>query len=305
MAFYFFLFTNHEKYDKTTSEKNLLKRRESILKIKDLNELQTYANKIRRGVIEAVYAAKSGHPGGSLSIAEILAVLYFNQMNIDENNPKARERDRLVLSKGHTSPALYSALALRGFFSTKELTEFRNINSNLQGHPDMNKIPGVDASTGSLGQGLSIANGMALGSKMDSEGVRVYCICGDGEIQEGQIWEAAMASSHYKLDNLCVIIENNNLQIDGKVSDVMNIYPIDEKFKSFGFETINVDGHNIKELIEAFELAKKIKGKPTAIIANTIKGKGVSFMENEAGWHGKAPNEEQYKQAIKELGGVL
>jgi len=275
------------------------------LKIKDVNELQTYANKIRKGVIEEVYNAKSGHPGGSLSIAEILAVLYFNQMNIDEKNPKAKGRDRLVLSKGHTSPALYSVLALRGFFELEELKKFRNINSNLQGHPDMNKVPGVDASTGSLGQGLSIANGMAMASKLDSEGVRIYCICGDGEIQEGQIWEAAMTSAHYKLDNLCVIIDNNNLQIDGNVTDVMSVYPIDEKFKSFGFEVINVDGHNIKELIQAFEHAKKVKGKPTAIIANTIKGKGVSFMENKAGWHGKAPNDEQYKQAINELGGVV
>ncbi len=275
------------------------------MKIKDVNELQKYANRIRQGVIKAVYSAKSGHPGGSLSIAEILAVLYFNQMNIDEKNPKAKGRDRLVLSKGHTAPALYSALALRGFFDMDELSNFRNINSNLQGHPDMKNIPGVDASTGSLGQGLSIANGMALGSKQDSEGVRVYCICGDGEIQEGQIWEAAMTASHYKLDNLCLIIDNNNLQIDGKVNEVMSVYPIDEKFKSFGFETINVDGHNIQELISAFEQAKKVKGKPTAIIANTIKGKGVSFMENEASWHGKAPNEEQYKQAMQELGGVL
>ena len=275
------------------------------MKIKDVNELQKYANRIRQGVIKAVYSAKSGHPGGSLSIAEILAVLYFNQMNIDEKNPKAKGRDRLVLSKGHTAPALYSALALRGFFDMDELSNFRNINSNLQGHPDMKNIPGVDASTGSLGQGLSIANGMALGSKQDSEGVRVYCICGDGEIQEGQIWEAAMTASHYKLDNLCLIIDNNNLQIDGKVNEVMSVYPIDEKFKSFGFETINVDGHNIQELISAFEKAKKVKGKPTAIIANTIKGKGVSFMENEADWHGKAPNEEQYKQAMQELGGVL
>lgn len=275
------------------------------MKIKDINELQTYANRIRQYIIKSVYTAKSGHPGGSLSISEILAVLYFNQMNIDEKNPKARERDRLVLSKGHTSPALYSALALRGFFNIDELTNFRNINGFLQGHPDMVNVPGVDASTGSLGQGLSIANGMALASKLDGEGVRVYCICGDGELQEGQIWEAAMTSAHYKLDNLCVIIDNNNLQIDGKVSDVMNIYPINEKFRSFGFATIDVDGHNIKELITAFEQAKKIKGQPTVIIANTIKGKGVSFMENAAEWHGKAPNDEQYKQAMMELGGAV
>lgn len=274
------------------------------MKVKDVNELQEYANKVRQGIIESVYQAKSGHPGGSLSVADILTVLYFNQMHIDEKNPKAEGRDRLVLSKGHTAPALYSVLALRGFFDIDEIKSFRNIESRLQGHPDMKKIPGVDASTGSLGQGLSIANGMAMASKLNSEGVRVYCICGDGEIEEGQIWEAAMTSAHYKLDNLCIIIDNNNLQIDGKVKEVMNVYPIDEKFKSFGFETINVDGHNIEELIKAFEQAKKTKGKPTAIIADTIKGKGVSFMENIANWHGKAPNHEEYLLAMKELGGA-
>jgi len=274
------------------------------LKIKDVNELQIYANEIRKGIIEATYSAQSGHPGGSLSIAEILAVLYFNQMNIDPKNPKAKGRDRVILSKGHTSPALYSALAVKGFFDKEDLKTFRQVNSYLQGHPDMVKVPGVDATTGSLGQGLSIANGMALASKLDSEGVRVYCICGDGEIQEGQVWEAAMTAAHYKLDNVCVIIDNNNLQIDGKVDEVMSVYPIDEKFKSFGFETINVDGHNIPELITAFEKAKKTKGKPTAIIANTIKGKGISYMENIGSWHGKAPNEEQYKLAVKELGGA-
>ena len=224
-------------------------------------------------------------------------------MNIDEKNPKAKERDRLVLSKGHTSPALYSVLAEKGFFDKELLKTFRNLDSILQGHPDMKKIPGVDMSTGSLGQGLSAANGMAMASKMDGEGIRVYCICGDGEIQEGQIWEAAMTAAHYKLDNLCVIIDNNNLQIDGKVNDVMSVYPIDEKFKSFGFATINIDGHNIEEIIRAFETAKNVKGRPTAIIANTIKGKGVSFMEDQAEWHGKAPNEEQYKIAIEELQG--
>lgn len=222
-------------------------------------------------------------------------------MHIDVNKPKDKTRDRLVLSKGHCAPALYSVLAERGFFDKAELKKLRKINGMLQGHPDMNKIPGVDMTTGSLGQGLSVANGMALASKMNSEGVRVYCICGDGEIQEGQIWEAAMTASHYKLDNLCVIVDNNNLQIDGKVSDVMNIYPIDEKFKSFGFEVMNVDGHNMEEIISALEKAKNIKGKPTAIIANTVKGKGVSFMENEVAWHGKAPNDEQYEIAIKEL----
>ena len=271
------------------------------MKIKDVKELEKIANNVRIGIIEAVYAAKSGHPGGSLSIADILTVLYFNQMNIDETKPQDKTRDRLVLSKGHCAPALYSTLAERGFFEKGLLKTLRNINGNLQGHPDMNKIPGVDMTTGSLGQGLSVANGMAMASKLGGEGIRVYCICGDGEIQEGQIWEAAMSASHYKLDNLCLIVDNNNLQIDGNVDKVMNIYPLDEKFKSFGFEVINVDGHNITELINSFEQAKKIKGKPTVIIANTIKGKGVSFMENEAGWHGKAPNEEEYKIAIKEL----
>lgn len=222
-------------------------------------------------------------------------------MNINENDPKAKARDRFVLSKGHASPALYSVLAQRGFFEEKELTTFRNIEARLQGHPDMNKVPGVDMTTGSLGQGLSVANGMALSSKLNSDGIRVYCLVGDGEIQEGQIWEAAMSASHYKLDNLCVIVDNNNLQIDGEVDKVKNIYPIDEKFRNFGFEVLKIDGHNIKEIIEAFGLARKTKGKPTVIIANTVKGKGVSFMENQAGWHGKAPNEEQYNQAMEEL----
>lgn len=275
------------------------------MKVKDIKELEEYAKKVRQGIIKSVYNAKSGHPGGSLSIADILTVLYFNQMHVDPQNPNAKERDRLVLSKGHTAPALYSTLALRGYFDLEEVTTLRKIDSRLQGHPDMKKIPGVDATTGSLGQGLSIANGMAMASKLNSEGVRVYCICGDGEIEEGQIWEAAMSSAHYKLDNLCLIVDNNNLQIDGRVDEVMNIYPIDKKFKEFGFEVINVDGHNIEELIRAFDSAKKIKGKPTAIIANTIKGKGVSFMENVAGWHGKAPNYEEYALAMKELGGAV
>lgn len=271
------------------------------MKIKDVKELEKIANNVRIGIIESVYAAKSGHPGGSLSIADILTVLYFNQMNIDETKPQDKSRDRLVLSKGHCAPALYSTLAERGFFEKGLLKTLRNINGKLQGHPDMNKIPGVDMTTGSLGQGLSDANGMAMASKLGKEGIRVYCICGDGEMEEGQIWEAAMSSSHYKLDNLCLIIDNNNLQIDGNVDKVMNIYPLDEKFRSFGFEVIQVDGHNIAELINAFEQAKKVKGKPTAIIANTIKGKGVSFMENQAGWHGKAPNQEEYEQAMQEL----
>lgn len=271
------------------------------MKIKDVKELEKIAKDIRIGIIEAVHSAKSGHPGGSLSCTDILTVLYFNQMNIDEYKPKDKRRDRLVLSKGHCAPALYSTLAQRGFFDKELLKTLRNINGNLQGHPDMNKIPGVDMTTGSLGQGLSVANGMALASKLGGEGIRVYCICGDGEIEEGQIWEAAMTSSHYKLDNLCLIIDNNNLQIDGNVDKVMNIYPIDKKFESFGFNVINVDGHNIEELITAFENAKKVKGKPTVIIANTIKGKGVSYMENQAGWHGKAPNDEEYALAMEEL----
>lgn len=273
------------------------------MKITDITELEKIANEIRKGIIEEVYAGKSGHPGGSLSCVDILTVLYFNQMNINPSNPKAKERDRFVLSKGHASPALYSTLATRGYFEKEKLLTFRGIDSILQGHPDMKHIPGVDMSTGSLGQGLSCANGMAMSSKMNKEGFRVYALVGDGEIEEGQIWEACMSASHYKLDNLCVIVDNNNLQIDGEINEVMSSYPIDKKFESFGFNVINVDGHDIEELINAFNTAKTVKGKPTAIIAKTIKGKGVSFMENQVGWHGKAPNEEQYNEAIKELGG--
>lgn len=271
------------------------------MKITDVKELEKIAKQVRIGIIEQVYNGKSGHPGGSLSCADILTVLYFNQMNINPENPKSDARDRFVLSKGHASPALYSVLAHRGFFSVETLKTFRNIESNLQGHPDMNKVPGVDMTTGSLGQGLSVANGMALSSKLNRNGLRVYCLVGDGELQEGQVWEAAMSSAHYKLDNLCLIVDNNNLQIDGEVDKVKNIYPLDDKFKSFGFEVMKIDGHNIAQIMESFETAKKVKGKPTVIIANTIKGKGVSFMENQAGWHGKAPNEEQYKKALKEL----
>jgi len=271
------------------------------LKITQVEQLQKMAKTVRKEIIEQVYKAQSGHPGGSLSIADILTVLYFNELNIDPKNPKWDNRDRVVLSKGHCSPALYSCLANRGFFEIKELEEFRSIEGKLQGHPDMNKVVGVDMTTGSLGQGLSAANGMAISAKLDKKNYRVYCILGDGEIEEGQIWEAAMASSKYKLDNLCVVIDNNNLQIDGTIGEVMNSYPIDEKFKSFGFQVINIDGHNIEEIIKSFEVAKNIKDRPTCIIAKTIKGKGISFMENEVQWHGKAPNEEQYKQAIKEL----
>ncbi len=271
------------------------------MKIDNIQELEKKAVEVRKGIIEAVYSGKSGHPGGSLSIADILTVLYFNEMNIDEKNPKWEDRDRLVLSKGHCSPALYSCLANRGFFEIEKLKTFRNINSNLQGHPDMNKVPGVDMTTGSLGQGLSSANGMAIAGKMNNKNYRVYCILGDGEIEEGQIWEAAMASNKYKLDNLCVIIDNNNLQIDGTIEEVMSSYPIDEKFRSFGFEIIKINGHDIDEILKAFDVAKNVKGKPTCIIAKTIKGKGISYMENQVGWHGKAPNEEQYKLAMEEL----
>ncbi len=271
------------------------------MKVTDISQLQEIARKVRIGIVEGVYNAKSGHPGGSLSIADILTVLYFNQMNIDEKNPKAKSRDRLVLSKGHVAPALYSVLAEKGYFDREELKKLRKLDGILQGHPDMKNIPGIDMSTGSLGQGLSVANGMAIASKLNHEGVRVYCICGDGEIQEGQIWEAAMTSAHYKLDNLCLIVDNNNLQIDGKVDEVMSVYPIDEKFRSFGFEVINIDGHDMNQIINALNKAKTVKGKPTAIVAKTVKGKGVSFMENVADWHGKAPKEEEYNLAMEEL----
>lgn len=239
--------------------------------------------------------------GGSLSCADILTVLYFNQMNADPKKPDDINRDRLVLSKGHCSPALYSVLALKGYFDKEELQSFRKLDSFLQGHPDMKKVPGVDMTTGSLGQGLSAAVGMAIASKMDKAGCRVYCILGDGEIEEGQIWEACMAAYKNKLDNLCVVLDNNNLQIDGKVEDVSGLDNIEGKFKSFGFNVLHGDGHNISQLIDAFDTAKQTKGVPTIIIAKTIKGKGVSFMENQAGWHGKAPNKEEYEKAIEEL----
>lgn len=267
----------------------------------EIKMLEEKAKEVRRGIVETVYSANSGHPGGSLSIADILTVLYFKELNINENYPNWEDRDRLVLSKGHCSPALYSCLANRGFFKKEELKTFRTINSNLQGHPDMKKIPGVDMTSGSLGQGLSVANGMAISGKLDNKNYRVYCILGDGEIEEGQIWEAAMASSKYKLDNLCVIVDNNNLQIDGTIEEVMSSYPIDKKFESFGFQIIKIDGHDIEEIINAFEVAKNVKEKPTCIIAKTIKGKGISYMENQVGWHGKAPNKEQYDKAMQEL----
>lgn len=271
------------------------------MKIKNIEELKEISKKIRISIIEQVYNAKSGHPGGSLSCTDILTVLYFNQMNINEKEPKALLRDRFVLSKGHCAPALYATLAEKGFFEKEKLKGFRKIDGNLQGHPDMNKIPGVDISTGSLGQGLSIANGMALSSKLNHDGYRVYCLLGDGEIEEGQVWEAAMTASKYRLDNLCAIVDYNGLQIDGKVEEVKGLDNLEGKFKNFGFNTIVVDGNNIEQLIDAFETAKLTKGKPTMIIAKTIKGKGVSFMEDKAEWHGKAPNKEEYEQAMKEL----
>ncbi len=263
--------------------------------------LKNAAVNIRMGAIEGTFNAKSGHPGGSLSIAEILAYLYWKEMNIDPKDPKKEDRDRLVLSKGHAAPALYSALAYRGYFPVEDLKTLRKSDSYLQGHPNMNYVPGVDMSTGSLGQGISAAVGMALGSKFSSDKFRVYTILGDGEIEEGQVWEAAMFAAAKKLDNLCVIVDNNNLQIDGTVEEVNSPYPIDEKFSAFGFNVINVNGHCFKELEEAFENAKACKGKPTAIIAKTVKGKGVSFMENQVSWHGSAPNAEQYAQAMEEL----
>ena len=275
------------------------------MKITNVEALKRIAVEVRKGIIEAVYNAKSGHPGGALSCADILTVLYFNQMNVDEKKPNDPNRDRLVLSKGHACPALYSVLAQKGYFDKELLKTFRKIGSDLQGHPDMKKVPGVDMTTGSLGQGLSAAVGMAIASKMDKAGCKVYCIVGDGEIEEGQVWEALTAASKNKLDNLCVILDNNNLQIDGEIEKVGGMNNLTERFQSFGFNVINVDGHNIDNLIDAFTTAKQTKGKPSVIIAKTIKGKGVSFMENQAGWHGKAPNEEEHNLAIEELNSLL
>ena len=271
------------------------------MKIENIKELEKIAKNVRRSIVTEVHTAQSGHPGGSLSCTDILTVLYFNQMNINEKEPNAPERDRFVLSKGHCSPALYGVLAEKGYFEKEKLSEFRNIQGKLQGHPDMNKVPGVDMTSGSLGQGLSVANGMALNSKLTHAGYRVYCLLGDGEIEEGQVWEAAMSSYKYKLDNLCVIVDYNGLQIDGTVQEVKGLDNIEGKFKAFGFNTIVIDGHNIEQIINAFESAKMVKERPTAIIAKTIKGQGVPFMENKAEWHGKALNDEQYEEAMKAL----
>ena len=269
------------------------------------NTTKLYAYKARKHALEGIYNAASGHPGGSLSIADILAVLYFEKMNIDPKNPKMPERDRFVLSKGHCAPILYGILAERGYFDVEECKTLRNIKSRLQGHPDMKGTPGVDMSTGSLGQGISAANGMALSAKLDNKDYRVYTILGDGEIEEGQVWEAAMFAAHYKLDNLVAILDFNGLQIDGDIREVMNSTPIDEKFKAFNWNVIMIDGHNYDEIRNALDEAEKVKGKPTIIIAKCVKGKGVSFMENQAGWHGAAPNKEQYEMAVAELDEVI
>lgn len=264
-------------------------------------ELQKKANEVRKGIVTAVHSAKAGHPGGSLSAADMFTYLYFEEMNIDPENPKKEDRDRFVLSKGHTAPGLYSALANRGYFPVEDLKTLRKLGSYLQGHPCMQETPGVDMSSGSLGQGLSAAVGMALAAKMDNKDYRVYCLCGDGEIQEGQIWEAAMFAGHRELDNLVVIVDNNGLQIDGKVEDVCSPYPIDKKFEAFNFHAINIDGNDMDQIAAAMKEARETKGMPTAIIMKTVKGKGVSFMENNAGWHGKAPNDEEYAIAMADL----
>ena len=263
------------------------------------------ANHVRQGVIEGVYHAKSGHPGGSLSIADTLTYLYYNEMKVDPANPKWEERDRLVLSKGHCCPALYSVLAEKGYFDKSELKSLRHVGAMLQGHPDMKHIPGVDMSTGSLGQGISAACGMALAAKIDGKDSRVYAILGDGEIEEGQVWEAAMFAAHYKLDNLCAIVDNNNLQIDGTVEEVMSPYPITDKFAAFGWNVITIDAHDFDQIEAAMNAAKAVKGKPTVLVQKSVKGKGVSFMENQVSWHGAAPNAEQYETAMAELNAAL
>ena len=264
-------------------------------------ELQKTANEVRKGIVTAVHSAKAGHPGGSLSAADMFTYLYFEEMNIDPADPKKADRDRFVLSKGHTAPGYYSALANRGYFPVEDLKTLRHLGSYLQGHPCMQETPGFDMSSGSLGQGISAAVGMAMAGKLDQKDYRVYTLLGDGEIQEGQVWEAAMFAGANKLDNLVVIVDNNGLQIDGRVEDVCSVYPIDKKFEAFNFQTINVDGHNFDEIRAAMEKAKATKGMPTAIVMKTVKGKGVSFMEDNAGWHGKAPNDDEYATAMADL----
>ena len=267
----------------------------------DKLKLMKTANEIRKGIVTSVHSAKAGHPGGSLSAAEIFTYLYFEELNVDPEDPKKPDRDRFVLSKGHTAPGLYAALAERGFFPKEDLVTLRHTGSYLQGHPDMKCIPGVDMSSGSLGQGISAAVGMAIAAKLSGDDYRVYTLLGDGEIQEGQVWEAAMLAAHRKLDNLVVIVDNNNLQIDGRIDEVNSPYPIDKKFEAFNFHVINIDGNDFEQIEAAFKEARTVKGRPTAIIAKTVKGKGVSFMENEASWHGKAPNDEQFRVAMEDL----
>ena len=267
----------------------------------DILALKKTANEVRKGIVTAVHSAKSGHPGGSLSAADVFTYLYFVELNVDPKNPKDENRDRFVLSKGHVAPGYYSTLAERGFFPKEDLLTLRHVGSYLQGHPDMKKIPGVDMSSGSLGQGISAAVGMALAAKLQNKDYRTYTLLGDGEIQEGQVWEASMLAASHKLDNLVVIVDNNNLQIDGTIEEVNSPYPIDKKFEAFNFHVINIDGNDFDQIDAAFKEAKTVKGQPTAIIAKTVKGKGVSFMENQVGWHGKAPNDEEYKVAMEEL----
>lgn len=270
---------------------------------KSIQELHSIAVQVRKDIILMLTESASGHPGGSLSAADILTALYFNVMNIDPENPKDPERDRFVLSKGHAAPALYSVLSERGFFDARELNTLRKFGSILQGHPNMNEVPGIDMSTGSLGQGISAAVGMALAGKIDKKSYRVYAVLGDGELEEGEVWEAAMSAAHYKLDNLTAFVDHNGLQIDGKITDVMSPEPVDDKFRAFGWNVLNIDGHDFNQILEAVEKAKNAKGKPTMIVCKTVKGKGVSFMENEVSWHGTAPNKEQCAEALKELGG--
>lgn len=272
---------------------------------RDYTRLKETAKTIRQDIIEMLAESNSGHPGGSLSAVEILTALYFSEMNVNPENPHFEDRDRFVLSKGHAAPVLYSTLAEKGYFEKKHLKTLRKLGSILQGHPNMNDTPGVDMSTGSLGQGLSAANGMALAGKLDKKDYRVFVLLGDGELEEGQVWEAAMTSAHYKLDNVTAFVDHNRLQIDGPVEKVMNPEPVADKFAAFGWHVISIDGHSFEEIFKAIDEAKTIKGRPTMIVANTVKGKGVSFMENQAGWHGTAPNKEQRDQAIKELGGAI
>ena len=267
----------------------------------DKLKLMKTANEVRKGIVTSVHSAKAGHPGGSLSASDLFTYLYFEELNVDPKDPKKADRDRFVLSKGHTAPGLYAALAEKGFFPKEDLITLRHTGSYLQGHPDMKCIPGVDMSSGSLGQGVSAAVGMAIAAKISGDDYRVYTLLGDGEIQEGQVWEAAMLASHHKLDNLLVIVDNNNLQIDGEITKVNSPYPIDKKFEAFNFHVINIDGNDFDQIDAAFKEAKSVKGRPTVIIAKTVKGKGVSFMENQAGWHGKAPNDEEFKIAMADL----